>query len=100
MEHLWIPSQGSSKRSGKVIAGSWKADISDKGEVESVVDLSKELSELLTLHLNSEKNFTTPPIEAAVPGSTQHNHEDHEAMKALKQERLTAIRALEMSRIR
>lgn len=69
-------------------------DINDVEGREEVLSLTEELSVLLGLHLHAEEDYVLPPLEAKVPGSTQHNHEDHEAMEALEEEMVNAIRAL------
>ena len=54
-------------------------------------EIADDLSELLDLHLNSEEDFVIPPLEAKVPGCTQHNHEDHLEMQSLEHEMKAAI---------
>lgn len=69
-------------------------DLNDNKAVEETVQLADELSVLLGLHLHSEEDHVLPPLEAKVPGSTQHNHEDHEKMEALEHEMIAAVRVL------
>lgn len=89
-----FPHKGLRNGLGKLSLSIAQLDINDEVEVSSVVDLAKELSELLGLHLHSEEDFVSPPLEKKVPGSTQHNHEDHEAMEALEHEMIHAIETL------
>lgn len=63
-------------------------------QVTEVVDQTEEISELLKLHLHSEETHVLPPVEAKVPGSTEHNHDDHEAMEALEHQMVEKVRHL------
>lgn len=63
-------------------------------QIKEVTDLAEELSELLRLHLRSEEEFVLPPLEAKVPGSTEHNHEDHLAMEKLENDMVSAVKNL------
>lgn len=66
-----------------------------ENEVSNTVALGNEISTLLKLHLNAEEQFVHPPIEAKLPGSMQHNHEDHNRMEVLEDEMVEAINKLE-----
>ena len=57
--------------------------LDDASEVNACKEIADDLSELLELHLNAEEEFVLPPVEAKVPGSTQHNQEDHKKMEIL-----------------
>lgn len=90
-----FPHKGLRNGLGKLSFAISSLDPNNSEEVQSVLELAKELSELLGLHLHSEEEFVTPPLEEKVPGSTQHNHDDHEAMEALEHDMMDAIEALE-----
>jgi hypothetical protein len=66
----------------------------DNGALKACKELADDLSELLDLHLHAEEEFVLPPLEAKVPGSTQHNHDDHIAMQKLEHDMSDAIRRL------
>lgn len=89
-----FPHKGLRNGLGKLSLAIGSLDTNNSEAVKSVVELTEELSELLGLHLHSEEDFVTPPLEAKVPGSTLHNHEDHEAMEALEQEMVEAVKEL------
>lgn len=90
-----FPHKGLRNGLGKLSLSLSNLNVNDPEEVKTTVQLARELSELLELHLNSEEEFVCPPLEAKVPGSTAHNHEDHEAMKALEHEMAAATEDLE-----
>ncbi|MFM1807502.1 MAG: hypothetical protein RLZZ242_227 [Bacteroidota bacterium] len=90
-----FPHKGLRNGLGKLSFAISSLDPNNSEEVQSVIELAKELSELLGLHLHSEEEFVTPPLEEKVPGSTQHNHDDHEAMEALEHDMMDTIKALE-----
>ena len=46
------------------------------------------------MHLHSEEDFVLQPLEAKVPGSTQHNHDDHMEMERLEHDMNNSIRKL------
>lgn len=56
----------------------------DSDSLNSCKEIADDLSELLDLHLHAEEDFILQPLEARVPGSTQHNHEDHLEMERLE----------------
>ena len=89
-----FPHKGLRHGLGKLSLAIGNLDTNDKNAVASVVALAEELSELLGLHLHAEEDFVNPHMEAEIPGSTQHNHEDHEAMEALENEVMATIKAL------
>jgi len=66
----------------------------DNGALKACKEIADDLSELLDLHLHAEEEFVLPPLEAKVPGSTQHNHNDHIAMQKLEHDMNDAIRRL------
>lgn len=90
-----FPHKGLRNGLGKLSFAISSLDPNNSEEVQSVIELAKELSELLGLHLHSEEEFVTPPLEEKVPGSTQHNHDDHEAMEILEQDMMDTIKSLE-----
>lgn len=90
-----FPHKGLRNGLGKLSLAIGNLNTEDSEAVKEVVSLAEELSELLELHLHSEEEFVSPPLEAKVPGSTEHNHEDHEAMEALEKQMITAVKALE-----
>lgn len=92
-----FPHKGLRNGLGKLSFLIGNLDFSSFDEVSEVVNLTTELSELLSLHLNSEEEFVLPPLNAKVPGSADHNHDDHLAMEALEKEMVAAIKELEAS---
>ena len=68
--------------------------LNDPEALKVCKEIADDLSELLDLHLNSEEDFVIPPMEAKVPGCTQHNHEDHMEMQKLEHEMKEAILTL------
>lgn len=86
-----FPHKGLRHGLGQLSMALSKLDITDSSAIDHVVDLAEELSQLLGLHLHSEEDFVSPPLEAKVPGSTQHNHEDHEEMKSLEENMLGTV---------
>lgn len=56
----------------------------DREALKVCKEIADDLSELLDLHLHAEEDFVLQPLEARVPGSTQHNHEDHLEMEKLE----------------
>lgn len=89
-----FPHKGLRHGLGKLSLAVGNLNTNDADAVSEVVATANELSELLGLHLHSEEDFVSPPLEAKVPGSTEHNHEDHEAMKVLEHQMVAAIDAL------
>lgn len=89
-----FPHKGLRHGLGKLSLSIGHLDVNDKKEVENVIKSAHELSELLALHLQSEEEFVSPPLEEKVPGSTQHNHEDHENMEALEHEMIASIKRM------
>jgi len=69
-------------------------DLSDEQEIRGLKELAEEVSELLSLHLHSEERYVLPPLEEKVPGSTEHNHEDHEEMERLEKEMMASVKLL------
>ena len=65
--------------------------LDDAEALKACKEIADDLSELLDLHLNAEEDFVSPPMEAKVPGSTEHNHEDHKEMHRLEHEMKAAI---------
>ena len=92
-----FPHKGLRNGLGKLAFKLGATDVNNPAQVKEVVELAEELSVLLQLHLNAEEDYVLPPLEAKVPGSTQHNHEDHEEMKRLEHEMIDAIKVLETS---
>lgn len=92
-----FPHKGLRNGLGKLSLAIGNLDTNDTGAVQEVVALANELSELLGLHLHSEEDFVSPPLEAKIPGSTEHNHEDHEAMKVLEHEMVAAVQAMALN---
>ena len=68
--------------------------LNDPEALKVCKEIADDLSELLDLHLNAEEDFVSPPLEAKVPGCTQHNHEDHIEMQRLEHEMKVAILTL------
>ena len=66
----------------------------DSEALKACKEIAGDLSELLDLHLHSEEDFVLKPLEAKVPGSTQHNHEDHMEMERLEHDMNDSIRKL------
>lgn len=69
-------------------------DVENKQAMDNIANQAFEISELLKLHLHSEESHVLPPLEKEVPGSTKHNHEDHEYMEQLEKEMITQIEVL------
>lgn len=89
-----FPHKGLRNGLGQLSFALGNLDINDSQQLEDVVQLAGELSELLGLHLHSEEDFVTPPLEEKVPGSTKHNHEDHEAMEALEHDMFESVKKM------
>lgn len=68
--------------------------LGSKESIAKAVEVAEEISELLKLHLHSEETHVLPPLEVKVPGSTQHNHDDHEAMEQLENDMLNKVHKL------
>jgi len=65
--------------------------LDDADALKACKEITDDLSELLDLHLNAEEEFVCPPMEAKVPGSTLHNHEDHMEMQRLEHDMKAAV---------
>lgn len=89
-----FPHKGLRNGLGKLAFKLGATNVNNEQEVNEVVELAEELSVLLQLHLNAEEDYVLPPLEAKIPGSTTHNHEDHEEMERLEHEMMDAIRAM------
>ena len=68
--------------------------LDDTEDINTCKEIADDLSELLELHLNAEEDYVLPPLEAKVPGSTQHNQDDHVNMEKLEHEMKVAVDAL------
>lgn len=68
--------------------------LDDAQDLKACKQIADDLSELLDLHLNAEETFVAPPMEAKAPGSTEHNHEDHQEMQRLEHEMKSAVDTL------
>ena len=68
--------------------------LDDAEELNACKEIANDLSELLSLHLHAEEDYVTPPLEAKVPGSTDHNHEDHIKMEQMEHEMKEAVDTL------
>lgn len=80
-----FPHKGLRNALGQLSFKAGSVNIEDQSEVDELLSNTKEISELLGLHLHAEEDFVSPPMEAKIPGSTVENHEDHERMKALEE---------------
>jgi hypothetical protein len=89
-----FPHKGIRNGLGKLSFLIGKLNLENTTELEKVSEISKDLKELLSLHLHSEENHVLTNLEAKVPGSTTHNHEDHEKMEQLEHEMSDAIELL------
>ena len=68
--------------------------LEDAEEINACKEIADDLSELLSLHLHAEEDYVTPPLEAKIPGSNNHNHEDHIKMEQMEHEMKEAVDAL------
>ncbi|MEJ2104390.1 MAG: hemerythrin domain-containing protein [Ignavibacteriaceae bacterium] len=66
----------------------------DIDSLNACKEIADDFSELLDLHLHAEEDFVLQPLEARVPGSTQHNREDHLEMERLEHDMNDSIRQL------
>ncbi len=58
-----------------------KTDYTKSDSVNKLNDLTKEVLEILDLHLHSEEDVILPAVEAKVPGSAHENIEEHKALE-------------------
>lgn len=89
-----FPHKGLRHALGKLSFELGQINIEDPEKLQELQSKAHEISELLSLHLHSEESHVLPPLEAKVPGSTTHNHEDHVAMEALEKKMVSDIDAL------
>ncbi|MHA7865453.1 hemerythrin domain-containing protein [Flagellimonas marinaquae] len=90
-----FPHKGLRNALGKLSQALAAVNPENQDQLKEVGDLGREVSKLLNLHLHSEEQHVLPPLEAKVPKSTDHNHEDQKAMAQLEEEMLAAIEAME-----
>lgn len=86
-----FPHKGLRNALGQLSLSLGNLDIDNQEAIKTVVDQSLEISELLKLHLQSEESHVLPHLEREAPGSTQHNHEDHENMERLEKDMISTI---------
>ena len=56
-------------------------DYSEESSLNQLKKLTEEITTLLDLHLHSEEDVVLPALEAKVPGSTNHNIDEHEQLE-------------------
>lgn len=93
-----FPHKGIRNALGQLSIKVGSLNINNEDQINEVIAQADEISELLKLHLHSEEAHVLPPVEAKVPGSTEHNHDDHEAMAALEHEMVEKIHQIKQQR--
>ena len=76
---------------------SWKAgniDYTDKAEVAELKAQMEEFGELLEEHAKTENEFILKPLEARLPGSSDHDEQDHEHLYALQEALLAKLEGI------
>ena len=81
-----FPHKGLRNALGKLSLKASAINVNNAKEINDLLALTEETSELLGLHLRAEEEFITPSLEAKIPGSTHANHEDHVEMERLEKE--------------
>lgn len=71
---------------GKLSLKAGALNVNHPEEIDELVALTEEVSELLSHHLHAEEDVVLPQLEARVPGSTQSNREEHIEMERLEHE--------------
>ena len=59
-----------------------KTDVTSEASVAELKELTATLVELLDLHQSAEDSVVLSHLESRVPGSTEKNHADHDALHA------------------
>lgn len=76
---------------------SWKAgsiDYADKTEVAELKAQMEEFGELLEEHAKTENEFILKALEARLPGSSDHDEQDHENLYALQEALLAKLEGI------
>ena len=89
-----FPHKGLRNALGQLSLKIGNLDLENKEAVDNIASQAFEISGLLKLHLHSEESYVLPPLEKEVPGSTKHNHDDHEFMEQLEKVMMTQIQLL------
>jgi hypothetical protein len=66
-------------------------DYTDKTAVEDLKALLVEFGDLLEEHAHIENEFILKPLEVRLPGSTEHDTNDHERLYALQEELIAKL---------
>ncbi len=69
-------------------------DYTDKTEVAELKAQLEEFGDLLEEHANTENEFVLKPLEARLPGSADHDEQDHEHLYALQEALLAKLEGI------
>ena len=76
------PHKGIRNGLGQLILLTGKTDYSSLAEIEKLFQLANEIFTLLTVHAHDENDVTLSELEKKVPGSSNHDMEDHERIES------------------
>lgn len=73
-----------------------KTDITNEASVAELKTLGQQMVTLLTLHQEAEDSIVLVDLESRVPGSTKHNHDEHERLHTMVEAIGSQLDALEV----